>query len=193
MKTETTSAKTAKNKASISTLELVYMALFVSLTAICAWISIPTAIPFTLQTFSIFLAIGILGTKRATISVLVYIILGSIGVPVFTGFKGGPAALFGLTGGYIVGFLFTALLTGLIISKFGKSVPVMAAAMLLGALVYYTFGTAWFMVLYFQKNGSITLMATLSMCVFPYIIPDCIKIALAVFLTRRLSPFVHLK
>lgn len=192
MKLETTSAKAAKNKTNISTLELVYMALFVSLTAVCAWISIPTAIPFTLQTFAIFLAIGILGTKRATISILVYIILGGIGVPVFAGFKGGPAALFGLTGGYLVGFLFTALISGAVISKFGKSVPVMAAAMLLGALVYYAFGTAWFMILYFQKNGGITLMATLSMCVFPYIIPDCIKIALAIFLTKKLSPFVRL-
>jgi biotin transport system substrate-specific component len=192
---ETTSQKKkliTPKKGKLTTTELVYMAFFVALMTICAWINIPTAVPFTLQTFAVFLAIGLLGTKRGTLSILVYVILGAIGVPVFAGMKGGFAALFGLTGGYIIGFVLSALVTGFLISKLGNKIPVMALAMFIGLLVCYAFGTAWFMVLYTNTKGSISLIATLTMCVFPYIIPDCIKIALAIFLTKKLNRFVKL-
>lgn len=189
---ETQTIKQEKKKQKLTTTELVYMALFVALMAVCAWINIPTAVPFTLQTFAVFFTIGLLGTKRGSLTILVYIILGAIGVPVFAGFKGGPAALFGVTGGYIIGFLFSAIVTGFILSKFGRTIPVMVLSMLAGLFVCYAFGTIWFMLLYTHNNGAISLWSTLSMCVLPYIIPDCIKIALAIFLTKKLSPFVKL-
>ena len=73
------------------TYDIVYIAVFAVIMAICSWISIPTAVPFTLQTFGVFVAVGVLGGKRGTLSILVFILLGAIGVPVFAGFSGGFA------------------------------------------------------------------------------------------------------
>lgn len=176
-----------ETKSYLKTLDLTYVGLAVALIAICSWISIPTAIPFTMQTFAVFAVVGILGMYRGTIAVLVYILLGAVGVPVFAGFSGGIGVLFRNTGGYIMGFLFTALVTGAIIKLFGKKVWVMAAAMAVGLLVCYAFGTAWFMVVYARNNGAVGIATALSWCVIPYIIPDLVKIALAVLLTKRVG------
>ena len=91
------------------TLDMAYIALFTVLIAVCAWISIPTLVPFTLQTFGIFLATAVLGGKRGSLAVAVYLLLGAVGVPVFANFTGGLGMLLGVTGGYLVGFLFVAL------------------------------------------------------------------------------------
>ena len=79
------------------TYDMVYIAVFAVVMAICSWISIPATVPFTLQTFGVFLAVGVLGGKRGTLSILVYILLGAVGVPVFAGFSGGIGSLFGLS------------------------------------------------------------------------------------------------
>ena len=90
---------------------MVLSALFAALLCICAWISLPLgALTFTLQTFAIFLALLTLGGKWGSVSILVYIFLGAMGLPVFSGFQGGLGALFGPTGGCIFGFMLTALL-----------------------------------------------------------------------------------
>lgn len=102
------------------TYDLVYISMFTVLIAICSWISIPAAVPFTLQTLGVFLAVGILGGKRGTMAVLVYILLGAIGIPVFAGFSGGIGVLTGTTGGYIVGFLASALVMWGMECAFGK-------------------------------------------------------------------------
>ena len=94
----------------LRTTDIAYIGLFVAAMAICSWISIPLVVPVTLQTFAVFLAVGLLGGKRGTIAVCAYIFLGAIGVPVFAGFGGGPGALLGQSGGYIIGFIFTALI-----------------------------------------------------------------------------------
>ena len=91
------------------TYDLVYIAVFAVLMAVCSWISVPTAVPFTLQTFAVFMAVGVLGGRRGTMSVALYIILGAVGVPVFAGMTEGIGILTGTTGRYIVGFLFSAL------------------------------------------------------------------------------------
>ena len=90
--------------------DLTYMAVCAALIAICAWITVPAAVPFTLQTFAIFFVLSLLGGKRGTIAILVYILLGAVGLPVFSGFNGGLGALLGTTGGYIFGFLFIGLI-----------------------------------------------------------------------------------
>ncbi len=92
-----------------------------------------------------------------------------------------------------MGFIFTALITGGIMKVFGKKIPVMVVAMLLGLIVLYAFGTAWFIYLYNRDNGAISVMAALTACVFPYIIPDCCKIALAIALDKRLARFIREK
>jgi len=166
------------------------IALCAAVMAICSWISIPAAVPFTMQTFGVFLAVGLLGGRNGTLAVLVYILLGAAGLPVFSGFNGGIGHLFGATGGYIIGFVFSALVMWLAEALFGKSNKVLIASMVAGLLVCYAFGTAWFMVVYARDSGSIGLITALSWCVFPYIIPDALKILLAAVLTRRLRPLI---
>lgn len=181
--------------------ELAYAALFTALTAVCAWISVPFGqIAFTMQTFAIFLACGLLPTKTALLSVFAYIILGAAGVPVFSGFRGGAGVLLGVTGGYIVGFLFSVLTTGPLVSLCEKRglkgfarYALEAAAMLAGLFVCYAFGTAWFMLVYASgAEKSISLAFALSTCVVPYIAPDILKIALAILLTERLKKHIKL-
>ena len=104
----------------VTTKDMVYIALFTSIMIVCAFITIPFAIPFTLQTFALFTIIGILGTKRAFISVLLYLLLGAVGLPVFSGFRGGIGHLFGATGGYLLGFLLTTLISGFLMKFFSK-------------------------------------------------------------------------
>ena len=188
--TENIGAEVTKSK--ITTKELVFTALMAVIIAVCSWISIPTTVPFTLQTFGVFMAVGLLGGKKGTISVLVYILLGAVGVPVFAGFSGGIGVLFGTTGGYIVGFLLSGLVYWAMTAAFGEKLPIMIIAMVLGLLVCYAFGTAWFMIVYAKNTAPIGLMTALGWCVFPFIIPDCIKIALAIVLTKQLKKYVKL-
>ena len=174
----------------MNTRDMVYIALFACLMAICAWISIPGQIPFTLQTMGVFLAVGLLGGKRGTLAVLVYILMGAVGLPVFSGMSGGIGKLLGMTGGYIVGFLFSALIMWAMEALLGKKLWVLALSMVAGLIVCYAFGTGWFLVVYTRSKGAITLGAVLGMCVLPYIIPDLIKIALALVLTRILRKHI---
>lgn len=167
-------------------LSIVYIGISAALIAICSWIQIPLTVPITLQTMGVCLVSGLLGFKRGTLATLVYILLGAIGVPVFAGFSGGIGVLFGTTGGYILGFLFSGLLYWLITHFLGTKLPVMIAAMALGLIVCYTFGTVWFIQVYTSKVESIGLMAALGWCVFPFILPDCVKIALAILIAKRL-------
>lgn len=176
-----------KQNSVLSLKEMTYIAMGAVIIAVCSWISIPAAVPFTLQTFAVCLVTAVFGLKMGVWTVAVYILLGAVGVPVFSGFRGGLGALLGTTGGYIVGFIFTALIVGLAVKKLGRRPLVLVVSMVIGILVCYTFGTAWFMVVYAQKTGPIGIMTALGWCVFPYLIPDGIKIALAVLLTGRLS------
>lgn len=181
--TEHAAAKTAGRG---KTYDMAYIAVFAVLMAICSWISIPTVIPFTLQTFAVFLAVCVLGGKRGTLSVLVFVLLGAVGVPVFAGFTGGPHVLMGNTGGYIIGFIFAGLLMWLMERIFGRKMWVQAMSMLLGMVTYYVFGTIWFMIVYMRTTGPIGVSAVLGWCVIPFLIPDLVKAALALFLGNTL-------
>jgi biotin transport system substrate-specific component len=155
--------------------------------AICAWISIPTEVPFTLQTFAVFLVTGLLGLKCGTLSVVVYLLLGAVGLPVFAGFKGGIASLLGVTGGYLIGFIFTALAVGLITKYLGRKLPVLVLSMVVGLILCYAFGSVWFLVVYTRASGAMAMATVLAKCVIPFLIPDALKIALAALLVRRLQ------
>ena len=167
--------------------DVAFIALFAAVMAVCSWISVPATVPFTLQTFGVFLAVGTLGGKRGSLAVLTYLLLGAVGAPVFAGFSGGIGCILGSTGGYIVGFLFSALVMWAMEHFFGKSRWVLAISMVIGLLVCYAFGTAWFMIVYANNTGAIGLWTALSWCVFPYIIPDAVKIVLALVLCKRLA------
>lgn len=176
----------------MSTRELTYISMSIALISICSWISIPTAVPFTLQTFAIFMTVGVLGGKLGTLAILVYILFGSIGVPVFAGFTGGFGVLFGSTGGYLFGFILITLTYWLFTTMLGKKTWVMATAMIIGMFLCYTFGTIWFMFLYAKTSGPIGLATTLGWCVFPFIIPDLIKISLAIIIVKSVNRYVRL-
>ncbi len=181
-----------KTMKSTKTLEMIYIALFAVIIAICSWISIPFAVPFTLQTFAIFAAVGLLGGKRGSFAVIVWMLLGAIGVPVYAGFSSGLGSLFGSTGGYILGFLLIGVIYMIITKILGTSTIVMVISMLIGLIACYTFGTIWFVMVYTKTSGAIGIATTLSWCVLPFVIPDLIKMALAIVLTKRLSRYVEL-
>lgn len=178
----------------IKTLDMAYVAMFAVLIAICAWISIPMTIPFTMQTFGIFLAVGVLGGKRGSLAVLVYLLMGIVGLPVFSGFTGGIGCLAGATGGYIVGFLLSALVVWAVEALTrSRKTWVLALGMVLGLLTCYAFGTAWYMYFYARSTGPIGLATALGWCVFPYVLPDLVKIALALIIRKRLSAAIRIR
>lgn len=174
------------------TYDMVYIGVFVVLIAICSWISIPIVVPVTLQTFAIFLAVAVLGGKLGTMAVVVYMLLGAIGIPVFSGFMGGIGRLLGNTGGYMIGFIFSSLFMWAVERGFGRKTWVLAVSMVLGLGICYLFGTVWFMIVYAGNSGTIGLTTVLGYCVFPFIIPDLVKLALVLFLRRRIAEVVRI-
>ena len=175
---------------SLSTRDIALIAMGVALTAVCSWISIPLTVPFTMQTFAVCLVTALFGLRQGMWTVVCYILLGAAGAPVFSGFSGGVSVLLGPTGGYIIGFLFTALIVGLASEKLGQRLPVLAAAMAVGILVCYAFGTVWFMIVYAKQSGPIGLGTALLSCVVPFIIPDFVKMGLALLITSRVGKFL---
>lgn len=179
---------TKEMKKKYRTIDLVYIALGAVLITICSWISIPTTVPFTMQTFAVFFVLSALGGKYGTLAIIVYVFLGAVGIPVFSQLTSGIGILLGNTGGYIVGFIFMGLVYRLIVGFLGKKLWVEILAMVIGLAVCYSFGTVWFLIVYTQANGAVGLAMILSWCVIPFIIPDLIKLGLALTLARRLSP-----
>ena len=174
-------------KKRLSIQDLIYIALMAVVIALCSWISVPSAVPFTMQTFAVFCALLLLGGKRGFLAVGLYILLGAFGLPVFSGFRGGAGALLGPTGGYILGFLLAAALYWLLEGKLRDLVLLVA-----GLLVCYAFGTLWFVYVYASGGKELGFGAALMLCVVPYIIPDAIKLLLAFVLARRVKKAVRL-
>ena len=177
------------SKKNLQTKDLALIGVFAAVMAVCSWISIPAAVPFTLQTFGVFIAMEILGGKRGTLSVLVFLLMGAAGLPVFSGMRGGIQVLMGPTGGYIVGFLAGALLMWLLETVMPKHPVTGIVSMTAALLACYALGTVWFMAVYSRANGPVGLMTVLGWCVFPFIVPDLIKIMLAYVLGRRLRRY----
>lgn len=119
-------------------------ALGAAIIAVLAQVTIPLPlVPITGQTLAIGLVVTILGTRYGTLAVLLYILLGSAGLPVFTGFSGGLSKVVGPTGGYIVGFLPTAIIMGIYLKKFGTTYGQAIIANIIGMVITLAFGTAW--------------------------------------------------
>ena len=161
---------------------MVHCALFAALLAVCAWISIPvTDVAFTLQTFGIFLALGLLGGKRGSGAILIYLLLGAAGMPVYAGFAGGFSVLLGPTGGFLLGYVLCAAVSGAVVRRFGFARRVFWPALIAGTVCCYLAGMLWFCAV----TGS-ALPAAFSACVLPFLPGDALKIALAVSLCLRL-------
>ena len=178
---------------SIPTVQLVLCALFAVLTAVCAQVNIVTPfslVPVSLSLLPVLLCGGLLEARYALLSMGCYLLMGLIGLPVFSGFSGGAARLFGVTGGYLVGYLPCVLCIALITRRLGRGIAVLCAAMAAGVVSCYVLGTIWFMAL-----QHVPLSAALASCVVPFLPFDAVKIVLAAFLVRRLEGplqrFIH--
>ena len=136
---------------------MTHVALGAVLIAICSWITVPSAVPFTNRYTYRFAVCALLGGKRGLCAVALYMLLGAAGLPVFSGFGAGVGALLGPTGGYILGFAFTALSMWGMEAKFGEALLARIAGMALGLALCYAFGTAWFMIVYARTSGPIGL------------------------------------
>lgn len=151
---------------------------------LCAWIAIPAGnLSLTLQTFGIFLCLGVLGGKLGALVILVYLLLGAVGVPVFSGFRGGLAVLLDASGGYLIGFLACGLIYWLLTSLFPKK---QVFAMIAGLLVCYCIGTFWYYRLYLSAGGSGTLTVILLQNLI-FLPADLIKMLLARQISKRIS------
>ena len=171
---------------------LCYTAMMTVLICICSWISIPFMIPFTMQTFAVFLSLLLLGGKNGTASIGLYLFMGMLGLPVFSGFSGGIGHLLGPTGGYIIGFLFTGITYTLLERFIDRNPAFRWAALICGLLTCYLIGTLWFVAVYTVNGNGIGFLSTLSICVLPYIVPDCIKIVLAVIFYSKIKHVIRM-
>ena len=164
-------------------LDVAYGGMAAAVLAVCSWISVPMPKPlvsFTMQTFAVALIAGLLGVRRGTAAVAVWLALGALGVPVFAGFNGGIAYMLGSTGGYLWGFLLWAPMEGFLFRLGKGKLPLLILGMAAGLALCYTFGTAWFMVVYARTTGPVALSTVLGWCVLPYLVPDAVKLAMAV-------------
>ena len=183
-----------KTNLNYSVRELTYMALFTALIIAGAWITIPIGpIPFTMQTFSIFLTLLLLGGKKGTLSIIVYTLIGAIGVPVFSGLKGGLSTLFGLTGGFIIGFILLGLVYWIITNTFKEKEWIKIVALVVGVIVCYAVGVIWFTYLYSKDIGNISVSGSLAKCVIPFIVPDIMKLIFAFVLYKTLKPLLKIE
>ena len=165
--------------------DLVQISIFAIILSICSYISIPFIVPITLQTFGIFITCLLLGGKKGTITIALWILLGIIGLPVFQGFKSGLAAIVGPTGGYIIGFIFSSMNMCIFEKCYKNNLIYKFLIMIMSLIICYIFGTIWFVKIYTNTNGDMTVFKALSICVFPFILFDILKIILAIIISQN--------
>lgn len=167
-----------KSKQGFKVKTIVLIGLMTALTCVLGPLSVPlpfSPVPISLTNLAIYFTIYVVGTKKGTMSYLIYLLIGFIGVPVFSAFTSGPGKLFGATGGYLIGFIFMALISGIFIDKWPSKLYLHFIGMVLGTIVCYLFGTIW---LSFQAGMSLKAAALAG--VLPFIPGDIVKILLAV-------------
>ena len=167
---------------------MTYISVGAVILTVCSWITVPFAVPFTMQTFAVFALLLVTGGKKGTASILLHLLIGCAGLPVFSGFGGGFSHLLGPTGGYLVGFLLTGILY-MIFEKTVKGKRTVFTVLLLasGLLLCYVCGTVWFAAVYGSEGEKTGFAVAVSTCVLPYVLPDSLKLALAVQVGKRLQ------
>lgn len=189
----------SKNKSEIvsvpkamSVKRLALTAVMTCLMVVCSWLTIPAAVPFTMQTFAVFCSLLLLGGKTGFMSLGSYIIMGFIGLPVFSGFQGGIGHIVGPTGGYIVGLLVAAAFYWLLEPLSSKKEKIRLAALAGGLLICYLFGTLWFLVIYGIRGQTYSVGMVVFTCVLPYVIPDIGKLILAWTISKKVRKSINL-
>ena len=159
------------------------IALMTAVLCILGPLSVPVGpVPISLATLGILLAVYILGTKEGTCACFLYLAIGAIGLPVFSGFQGGFAKIAGPTGGYMLGYLFLALIAGWFIHKYYDIIWLQFIGMCLGTAVLYAFGTAWL-----AHVAGMTFVEAMAAGVLPFIIGDVLKMICAIVLGRAIN------
>ena len=179
-----TSGTVAVDNQKIKTKQMVLIALMTAVTCVLGPLSIPlpfSPVPISFTNFAIFLAIFVLGMKNGTISFIIYLLLGAVGVPVFSSFRGGLQVLAGPTGGYLIGFIFLALIMGFALDHFDRKLVPTIIGMIIGMVVCYAFGTVWL-----AKLLSLSFKEGLMMGVIPYLPGDAAKIIIAAIVGPKL-------
>ncbi len=169
----------------------VLISLFSAIIAVLSFISIPAPIPFTLQTLGVFCALCVLGGKKGLLSIILYILLGIIGLPVFSHFSGGIGHLFGVSGGYIIGFIPLALVHWGITYKFNNTICSKAVGLIAGLSICYLLGTLWYTYKYVGNFTIESFISSLSVCVLPFLIPDMIKLSCALLIDKKLNKLIN--
>ena len=196
-KTDRSNTKAARNRAFIY--DLVLISVSAALITVCSWISIPAGpVPFTLQTMGILAVMLTTGGRRGTLAILVYLAMGACGVPVFAGFKGGIMSFAGPSGGFLVGFVFAGLCYWLLEKVlFQRLMTSTVKTLIFGAVnsvifeaVMYVIGVIWFMTVYAAQTGPVGLGTVLTLCVIPFLVPDAVKLAVAVVIGGRARKLV---
>lgn len=182
VKRKITTKEITKRKSRINyiftTGDVARIALFTALLCIMGPLSIPIGpVPISMTNLGIYFALYALGWKRGTISYLVYLLLGLAGIPVFSGFSGGAGKLLGPTGGYLIGFILLAVISGFLIDIFCEKKYLCILGMVIGLIIAYIFEILW---LVWQMQMG--LAAAVVAGVIPFLIGDALKIALAVSL-----------
>ena len=158
--------------------EMALIAVMAAVTCVLGPLSVPIGVvPISFTNLAVYLAIYVLGCKRGTISYIVYLLIGLVGVPVFSSFTGGVGKLFGPTGGYLIGFILMALICGWFIDKFDCKLVPSFVGMVLGTIVCYVFGTVWL-----AYQAGMSFYAALAAGVLPFIIGDLVKMVIAAVL-----------
>ena len=153
------------NEKKISTSTIAMIALMTAVTCILGPLSVPIGpVPISLTNLAIYFTVILLGWKKGTVSYVIYLLIGLVGVPVFSSFSAGPAKLFGPTGGYLIGFIFLAMISGWFIEKFPGKRVMYFVGMVLGTAVCYALGTAWL-----AYEAEMTFQAALMAGVIPFI------------------------
>ena len=158
-----------------------------ALLAVSSWIAVGAPITVTMQTFSLSLILILLGGKKGTVATLLYLAIGAVGLPVFSGFRGGIGHILSESGGFIFGFVLFSLAYLLLTRLFGDGMLSSAVALAVGALLLYTSGTLWYSQL-FASGASVG--AIISITVLPYIPFDALKIALALVIGKKLKKHI---
>lgn len=173
---------TTTEKRKITTQQMALVAIMTALTCILAPFSLPIGpVPISLTNLVIYFSLYLLGWKLGTLSYVIYLLIGLVGVPVFSGFTAGPAKLFGPTGGYLIGFIPMAIIAGIVIDKYTEKWLLCLLAMIVGTIVCYTLGTAWL-----AYEAKMDMMAALWAGVIPFIPGDLVKMALAILIAPKI-------
>lgn len=178
MNSNTTVKQSYSQKSTVYQLALI--GLMTAITCILGPLSIPipfSPVPISFTNLAIYLTAFLLGYKKGTISYLIYLLLGLVGLPIFSNFQGGPGKLFGPTGGYLIGFILMAFIGGFFIERFHGHISMYILGLVLATAAAYLLGTAW---LAYQMN--LTFYQALMAGVIPYLLGDGIKIAIAIMI-----------